>query len=82
MRKSQAIIIECLRRFLWEVDFSPLWSLNGYRWGYRYWGFMLQFLQPLVIKKVEEKQEVTLAYAIFKRVYECLTFSGIYSPMI
>ena len=67
---------------MWEVDFSTLWSLNGYRWGYRYRGFMLQFLQPLVIKKVEEKQEVTLAYEIFKRVYECLTFSGIYSPMI
>ena len=43
---------------------------------------MLQFLRPLAIKKLEEKQEVTLAYKILKKVYECLIFSGIYSPTI
>ena len=50
--------------------------------GDRRRGFILQFLQPLAIKKLKEKQEVTLAFQIFKKVYECLIFSGIYSPTI
>jgi len=34
------------------------------------------------IAQLKEKQEVTLAFQIFKKVYECLIFSGIYSPTI
>jgi hypothetical protein len=45
-------------------------------------GFTLHFQQLLAIKKLEEKQEVTEIYKTRERGYECLIFSGIYSPTI